>query len=99
MIKVDRSAVPEPEALRIFHKQELLRVKALMADSSESYTAKSVGLSMAPKIREIAYACLNKLFRGKCAFCERPAAEIERFRPRWRSSRLDGRIDPEHYIS
>lgn len=97
MIKVDRSTVPAPEALAISHKQELSRIVALLGDPSGSISANSDILSASPKIRKIVRMSLTELFGGKCAFCERPAAAIERFRPRWRASRLDGRIDSEHY--
>jgi len=40
---------------------------------------------------------LEQLFNGKCAYCERPGATIDHFRPKWRANRLGGRIDPDHY--
>lgn len=94
MIFVDRNEVaPPPELLKFIAGERA----QLELNPSEDEIERRVRRPLPPWVRKAVVGSLNSLFRGKCAFCERAGSDIERFRPRWRAARLDGRIDIQHY--
>lgn len=97
MIIVDRHSVPPPPDLLDYHRREIERLRPIFEAADGEYSQKAIDFRMPRALQEQVRKTLIKLFRGKCAFCERDAKEMERFRPRWRAARADGSIDLQHY--
>ncbi len=94
MILVNRGTAP-PE-LDKYHaaEQDRLRKRFALPESSRPQIQPfDLNKMMGRVIRER----IADVFANKCAFCESPAATVGHFRPRWRATRLDGRIDLDHY--
>ncbi|MCP1488378.1 uncharacterized protein (TIGR02646 family) [Pseudomonas fluorescens] len=97
MIIVDRHNVPPPPDLLDYHRREIERLRPFFEAADVKYSQKIIDFRMPRALLEQVRDALLKLFKGKCAFCERAATEIEHFRPYRRAGRVDGSIDPHHY--
>lgn len=97
MIPVNRGAHPPPLELIEFHRREMERLTALYTRPEIERSQQRPEFRWSQRLGHAVRDSLIDVFHGKCAFCERQARTIEHFRPKWRASRLDGRIDTEHY--
>lgn len=97
MIFVDRNATPAPKELVTFHEQEMARLKPLFELPKDERAQFPPDIFRSHKLRDSVRKHLDKLFQGKCAFCERSGATIDHFRPKRRAARGGGLIDNDHY--
>lgn len=97
MIFVNRSAVPPPSRLLHFQQQKLQEMEVIFSQIDISHTQRRPDFLMPSSLAREVRHHLTRLFNGKCAYCERAAKNIDHFRPKWRASRLDRQIDPDHY--
>lgn len=101
MIHVDRSSVAVPQVLQSAEtKKELKRALEFFSLPAQSRAQQQYRLSDRFYNDREVRASLNKLFQGKCAYCESPllgSGEIEHFRPRSRAMGLDGVVATDHY--
>jgi uncharacterized protein (TIGR02646 family) len=104
MIKIDRKRVAEPKA---FARLSRAATTKLAHHIARRRNVKSISQNQLPLEEEVLAApdlraALEKLFGGKCAFCESPLLDAEKripvhFRPRQRAAQLNGKVDPLHY--
>lgn len=101
MIYVDRRSVPapavlsSPKAVSVFSLAKDFYARALSSRLQERADF-NVGIWTETK------PALEKLFNGKCAYCETrigalTLAEVNKFRPTSGSLNLQGKFDPDHY--
>lgn len=96
MIFVDRPFQPPPDLER-FNARLLHKLSVVYESGSASLAQRRPDFEMPAGVLKTVRQALQQVFRGRCAYCERHAAYIDHFRPRWRATRIDRRIDPEHY--
>lgn len=97
MIFIDRQAVQPPLQLREFHERTLKEFGEIYKLGDVSRVQRRPDFQMPSSLTGEVRERLGLLFHRNCAYCERAARNIDHFRPKWRASRLDRRIDPEHY--
>ena len=101
MIYVDRTSVPapavlsSPKAVSVFSVVKAFYKRKLSSRLQER-------AEFRPEIWTETKPALERLFNGKCAYCETrigalTLAEVNKFRPTSGSLNLDGKFDPDHY--
>lgn len=97
MIFVDRSEFLPPQILIRFQHEELERLSPLFSQQNNQRVQQRPEFFNTPVLRNALLSSITEIFNGKCAYCERPAATVDLFRPRWRASRLNNQTDSDHY--
>ena len=103
MIRIDRSKVPEPQALRSERVRRSLREAAeFFAVPAEQRRQRRFRADNAPLSLAAVRHAVARVFHGKCAYCERPVSPrahgaIDHFRPRQNAVGADGVVSPDHY--
>lgn len=103
MIRVDRSAVAEPKALKRLREAGLKHARRFFVDTPEA--ARRQRRYFNPhwqKAYRVPIPTLFEMFRGKCAFCESRVnpelpGVLDHFRPKWATRGLGKEYAPDHY--
>lgn len=103
MIFVDRNRVPEPQRLKKVREAGLRHARAFFTKTARKERRQLRYFNPHWKEAEkIPLKALNRLFHGKCAFCERfvlsdaPGA-VEHWRPKWATRGLKREFSLTHY--
>jgi uncharacterized protein (TIGR02646 family) len=102
MIRVDRTRVPEPHALKSKAAAvERARSEKFFRRPAAKRAQESFDFDPAVFAAEDVRSALDELFRSKCAYCEQPlpleALAVDHFRPRSGAVDLDGSFSLDHY--
>jgi uncharacterized protein (TIGR02646 family) len=100
MLYIDRSKSPVPPSLLSANVlREMERAKRYFETRVSTQTR--FDFNEEPYHAGDVMKSLFGLFHSKCAYCETPltsdTADVDHFRPRFRSMNLDGSVSPKHY--
>jgi uncharacterized protein (TIGR02646 family) len=104
MIHVDRNSVPPPSSLQGSEALEAReRAEAFFSGPPERRRQQTFEFERPIYRATDVLAALNRLFAGKCAYCETVYGPVTRlfvdhFRPRSSALRLNGTFDQDHYF-